>query len=266
MHSNPPRHLLNLSLAYRHANRRLPGRLAPGREEVRSLFHHSLLPFVSAVKLNMDHTQRVVIDTRSQGWVHSPLPGVERKLLERDGEEVATATSVVRYAPGSAFDAHGHARGEEFLVLEGVFSDQEGDYGPGTYVRNPPGSSHRPSSRDGCTIFVKLRYMTDLDRERVVVDSSALDWRPGSAPGIWRKPLFESERENVALIKFDPGAERGAHRHAGGEEVFVIEGGFRDELGTYGPGTWIRSPHMSGHSPVSDSGCVVFVKTGHLST
>ena len=73
----------------------------------------------------------------------------ERRMLERDGEEVARATSVVRYAPNSSFDPHTHGGGEEFFVLDGVFSDEHGDFGPGTYVRNPPGSRHTPRQRQG---------------------------------------------------------------------------------------------------------------------
>ncbi len=84
------------------------------------------------------------------------MPGVERRMLERDGDEVARATSLVRFAPNSAFSAHRHGGGEEFLVLEGVFSDESGDFPAGTYARNPVGSRHVPSSELGCVIFVKL--------------------------------------------------------------------------------------------------------------
>lgn len=86
--------------------------------------------------------------------------------------EVARATSIVRYAPESRFAEHIHELGEEFLVLEGMFSDEHGDYGAGTYVRNPPGSSHSPYTVDGCTIFVKLRQFdpADLTLEGVFSD------------------------------------------------------------------------------------------------
>jgi anti-sigma factor ChrR (cupin superfamily) len=97
------------------------------------------------MKVNADLRERVVIQIDALPWVPSPLPGVERRMLDRDGEEVARATSVVRYAPNSRFDAHTHGGGEEYFVLEGVFSDEHGDFGPGSYVRNP---AHRsPTSR-----------------------------------------------------------------------------------------------------------------------
>ncbi len=96
------------------------------------------------MEVNADFSQRVVLDTNALDWIPSPLPGVDRRMLDRIGNEVARATSIVRYAPGSSFSAHTHSGGEEFLVLDGVFSDEHGDYGPGFYVRNPVGSAHTP--------------------------------------------------------------------------------------------------------------------------
>lgn len=115
------------------------------------------------MEINADFAKRAAIRPGRAEWVASPLPGVERLMLDRLGGEVARATSLVRYAPGSRFERHEHALGEEFLVLDGVFSDAAGDFGPGSYVRNPPGTAHAPSSRDGCTIFVKLRQFQDGD-------------------------------------------------------------------------------------------------------
>jgi anti-sigma factor ChrR (cupin superfamily) len=56
----------------------------------------------------------------------------------------------VRYAPHSRFSAHTHGRDEEFLVLAGVFQDEHGDFPAGSYIRNPPTSSHTPGSESGC--------------------------------------------------------------------------------------------------------------------
>lgn len=99
------------------------------------------------MNLNNDFTTRVVQHAADATWTTSPLPGVTRRVLDRVGDEVARATSIVRYAAGSRFDAHGHPGGEEILVLDGVFSDEHGDYPAGTYPRNPPGSRHAPFSR-----------------------------------------------------------------------------------------------------------------------
>ena len=106
-----------------------------------------------------DLTEAAFADTEAMAWLTSPSPGVERKPLDRDGGEVARATSVVRYAAGSRFSPHRHERGEEFLVLDGVFADEHGRYPAGSYVRNPPGSAHAPFSDEGCTILVKVGHL-----------------------------------------------------------------------------------------------------------
>ena len=129
--------------------------------------------------VNSDFTQRVVIATDTLPWLASPQAGVERRLLDRIGGEVARATSLVRYAPASTFPAHEHALGEEFFVLSGVFSDEHGDYGKGTYVRNPPGSRHTPRTDPGCIIFVKLRQMKPTETKRVAVDTAKASWEAG---------------------------------------------------------------------------------------
>ncbi len=219
----------------------------------------------SIVKLNADLTERAVVFTEDLPWQDSPMVGVQRRLLDRDGDEVARATSIVRYAPGSYFSAHTHGGGEEFLVLDGIFSDNRGDYSPGTYVRNPVGSSHSPYSKEGCTILVKLWQVHPEDRQRVVVDTHKADWTPGLVPGLQVIPLHAHNTEQVALVKWAPGTTFQFHRHWGGEEIFVLEGVFADEQGVYPQGTWLRNPPGSVHTPFSDEGCLIYVKTGHLS-
>ena len=113
------------------------------------------------MELNADLRARAVIDTRTAPWIASPEPGVARKLLDRVGDEVARATSIVRYAPGSAFAAHEHALGEEFFVLAGAFADELGDYAAGTWVRSPHLSRHEPFSGPGCLIYVKVGHLAE---------------------------------------------------------------------------------------------------------
>lgn len=215
-------------------------------------------------QLNADWTQRCVVDTTRLPWLASPSALVQRRLLERNGGEVARATSIVRYAPGARFSAHRHELGEEILVLDGVFSDESGHYGPGSYLKNPPGSSHAPFSEEGCTIFVKLRYQSPEDSGRVVIDTRNATWFGGSVDGLTVLPLSEFGSQHTALVRWAPGASFSLHRHYGGEEIFVIEGMLSDEHGDYPAGTWIRSPHLSQHRPFSRNGCLILVKTGHL--
>ncbi len=216
------------------------------------------------MKLNADLRERAVVFVEDLPWIDSPMVGVQRRMLERDGEEVARATSVVRYAPGSHFSAHTHGGGEEFLVLEGIFSDDQGDYGPGTYVRNPVGSSHTPSSQDGCTILVKLWQMQPQDRQRLAIDTTQAEWHPGLVAGLQVMPLHHYGTEQVALVKWSAGTTFQRHQHNGGEEIFVLEGVLEDEQGIYPKNTWLRNPPGSVHTPFSREGCLIYVKTGHL--
>ena len=108
------------------------------------------------MRLDDDLTRPVIAHAARQDWVASPAAAVERRMLYHVGDEVARATSIVRYAPGSVFPRHSHGGGEEIVVLEGVFQDEHGDYPAGSYFRNPPGTSHVPASAGGCTIFVRL--------------------------------------------------------------------------------------------------------------
>ncbi len=217
------------------------------------------------MKINADFSQRVVVRPEDYAWVSSPAAGVDRMMLDRIGDEVARATTIVRFAPNSQFDAHTHGGGEEFLVLEGVFSDESGDFPAGSYVRNPIGTAHTPHiGPEGCTILVKLHQFDEDDTEQKVIDTRAMPFHIGSAPGLTVLPLHSVPGENVALVRWAPGTRFSSHAHWGGEEIFVIEGVFQDEHGRYPAGTWIRSPHLSRHDPWSEEGCLIYVKTGHL--
>ena len=220
---------------------------------------------MSPERINADFTRRIVISTDELPWIPSPQAGVERRMLDRIGGEVARATSLVRYAAASSFPAHEHALGEEFLVLSGVFSDEHGDYPTGTYVRNPPQSHHTPHTAPGCTIFVKLRQMAPTERERIVVDSSTATWKAGDLPGVSRLPLYEVDGgESVAMERLAPGTAGAKMDCPAGEEILVLAGDLRDGHGSYGPGTWIRSPAGFSRALGSAGGVTYWVKRGHL--
>ncbi len=214
--------------------------------------------------INSDFSQRVVIRPDAVAWRPSPMAGVERKMLDRIGGEVARATSLVRYAPRSRFSSHRHGGGEEFLVLDGVFSDEGGDYPVGSYVRNPIGSAHAPHSDQGCTIFVKLHQFDPGDTARLAIDTRRTPFLPGGAPGLSVLPLHRFGAERVALMRWAPGTRGDDQAQPGGEEILVIEGGLQDEYGDYPAGSWIRNPPLFRHARFSDGGCLIYVKTGHL--
>ena len=215
------------------------------------------------MRLHADFSERVVVRPGDVPWVASPMAGVERRMLDRIGDEVARATSLVRYAPHSRFSPHVHGGGEEFLVLEGEFADESGRYPAGFYVRNPIASKHAPFTDTGCTIFVKLWQFDPADRAHVVIDTRSVAWEAGDV-GVAVLPLHRHGNEQVSLERWAAGTDRPAHVHERGEEILVLEGSFEDEEGTYPAGTWLRNPPGSAHAPFTYPGCVLYVKTGHL--
>src|SRR3954470_9992491 len=79
-----------------------PSSLGGGRSNVwRLAISRAAAHTAALMELNADFSQRVVVHAARLPWVASPMPGVERRMLDRIGEEVARATSIVRYAPGS---------------------------------------------------------------------------------------------------------------------------------------------------------------------
>ena len=164
--------------------------------------------------VNAGFDRRVSLPPPDSGtWQDSPMQGVQRHMLDRVGGEVARATSLVRYAAGSHFESHTHHGGEEFLVLEGVFSDQYGHYPAGTYIRNPPGSAHAPFSREGCVLFVKLWQFAAHDLQPVRIDTRTEPWRQGMVPGLTVMPLHEHEGVSTALVRWAPDALQYPHPH-----------------------------------------------------
>jgi anti-sigma factor ChrR (cupin superfamily) len=212
--------------------------------------------------INADLDARVVIDTNAMDWQSSPSPTVWRKRLYLDGPaEAGMVTSIVRYDADSAFPVHDHPDGEEIFVLEGIFSDEHGDYPAGSYLLNPEGYRHAPFSKDGCVIFVKLRQYAGRDRHHLTLDTDALAWQPGWDDGVTVKSLYSQDGypEQIRLLRFAAGAGPFPHEHEKGEEVLVIEGSFADEHGEYPAGTWIRNPARTRHAPISREGAVVLV-------
>ncbi|WP_028486867.1 cupin domain-containing protein [Thiomicrorhabdus chilensis] len=213
--------------------------------------------------LNMDLSRKVVIETESMEWQGSRADHVLRKPLEREYSEAGRATSIVEFLPGASFPAHRHDLGEEIFVLEGVFSDEKGDYPAGTYLRNPPGSMHSPHSKERCKLFVKLEQFDPEDQNKVVINTLQTPWQAGIGH-LQVMGLHSFKTEHTALVLWPEGEKFQPHHHWGGEEILVLQGEFIDEHGRYPKGTWIRSPHLSLHDPWVEEETLIWVKTGHL--
>ncbi len=192
------------------------------------------------------------------------MPGVERRMLDRIGEVVARATTIVRYAPGSRFSAHVHDGGEEYLVLEGVFQNEHGEFPVGTYVRNPPGSRHAPRSDTGATILVKLWQFDPSDRIQVVVPSAERQPTTSACEGVDEIALHHDAHERVRIELWQPGAKVRLDDH-GGLELFVLAGGFVEANEAFGPSDWLRLPagHVS-EAVAGPAGARLWVKSGRL--
>jgi hypothetical protein len=217
------------------------------------------------MEINSDFARRAVVHAAGLPWVTSPIAGVERRMLDRVGDEVARATTIVRYAPESRFSPHVHAGGEEFFVLEGVFQDEHGDFPAGSYIRNPPQSRHTPGSKPGCTIFVKLWQFDLGDRTHVRIDTGKMPYlRTVQRPDIGIMPLFRDAREEVRLERWPAGGLVDLALPGGGE-FLVLDGAFREGDEAFEAQSWLRLPAGARLEAVAGSrGCLVWVKTGHL--
>ena len=217
------------------------------------------------MELNADFSARAAVHAAGLAWVASPMAGVDRRMLDRIGDEVARATSIVRYAPKSHFSPHVHGGGEEFLVLDGVFQDEHGDFPAGGYIRNPPTSRHTPGSEAGCTIFVKLWQFDPADRTQVRLDTNGMAARPDPArPGVSLTPLFHDPREDVRLETWAPGTALSLPVE-GGLELLVLDGSFVEGGETFAPQSWLRLPVGGRLEAVAGpEGCRLWVKSGHL--
>jgi hypothetical protein len=218
------------------------------------------------MNLHADFAARAAVHAARLDWTPSPIPGVDRRMLDRIGDEVARATSIVRYAPHSHFSPHTHGGGEEFLVLDGVFQDEHGDYPAGTYVRNPPTSSHTPGSEPGCTIFVKLWQFDPDDRTHVRTDTTALSLAPApDLPGVEFAVLYEGPCELVLMERWAAGINI-AVAIPRGIELLVLDGGFTEGGEEFTRSSWLRLPAGSTlRTAAGPQGCRLWVKSGHLS-
>ncbi|EDM70091.1 anti-sigm factor, ChrR [Roseobacter sp. AzwK-3b] len=214
------------------------------------------------MELNSDFSQRVLVRTEKEPWHPSPSPGVERRMLDRIGDEVARATSIVRFAPGQSFSPHTHGGGEEFIVLDGVFQDEHGDYPAGTYVRNPPTTSHTPGSDKGCTIFVKLWQFDPEDRTQF--STPMAEGLVAQGDGVKVNELFRDGREIVRYYALDAGAALD-FAPAGGLELLLLSGSVQDGEDRLHAGDWLRLPEGEALTlSAGPDGATLWMKTGHL--
>ncbi|MCU7554585.1 cupin domain-containing protein [Alteromonas sp. ASW11-19] len=215
--------------------------------------------------LNQNYSESVSINVNQLEWEASPMAGVWRKKLERESAESGRATSIVKYEPGSVFSEHVHTGGEEIYVIDGVFSDETGNYPAGSYFRNPPGTAHSPYSDSGCTLFVKLCYFREGDNRQLVLQREQLGWQQGKNNDEQVFPLHQFHREVTTLVTLAPNTQWDFTHTASGREILVLEGELRLADQPYPALSWLRfASHDARFLHAGPAGATLLFKTGHL--
>ncbi|MGY8876320.1 MAG: cupin domain-containing protein, partial [Pseudoalteromonas sp.] len=152
-----------------------------------------------------------------------------------------------------------------FVVLEGVFQDEHGDFAAGSYIRNPPQSKHKPGSENGCVIFVKLWQFQPDDRTHVRLQTDLMQSTAHpSFKNVAVTPLYKDDFEDVSLLDFKPNACM-VISAKGGAELLVLEGSFDEQADTLVKNSWLRVPiNSSVNVKAGSNGAKVWLKTGHL--
>ena len=97
---------------------------------------------------------RVLAKIAATGLSWKQLPGgISQALVELDDR---TKCEFIYMPPGSKAPAHTHRGNEVMLVLDGVFSDELGDYKVADFVMRDPSHTHQPRTKDGCLCFSVL--------------------------------------------------------------------------------------------------------------
>ncbi len=103
---------------------------------------------------------RKLIRTKSEGFRPYNRYGISLKGLQwlpLSKEEMNQEIYLIRFEPGSQSHRHVHDGSEQFLVLDGDLTDDDGVvFKTGDFVRFEPGSEHSSYSEHGCTLLVIL--------------------------------------------------------------------------------------------------------------
>ncbi|MCA1591149.1 MAG: cupin domain-containing protein [Acidobacteria bacterium] len=86
-----------------------------------------------------------------------------------------------------------------------------------------------------------------------MLDFSHINWRATRHRGIHLHVLRHDETNGDAtvLVRMEPGCAYPAHRHRGIEEVFILQGGYRDATGVHRAGDYVLNEASSTHHPVA---------------
>lgn len=98
----------------------------------------------------------------------------------------------------------------------------------------------------------------------VVVDTNQLSWTPAGPKGVSVKVLERvidaRKGRETALVKLEPGTALPREVLNERQEIFVLEGSYSDENGTYGQHTWVWNPPGYAQTIATGDGCVFYTK------
>lgn len=204
--------------------------------------------------INVEYDKPICLDEANLKWQNDDILNCSKKIFSLDSDK---ETSLIKIDENSTFFNSKRINSVEVFVLEGVYSNEFGDFKRGTYLKLPKEDESRIHSK-GCEIFKKINYQQNII-ETSIVDTSDTLWLQGQG-NLEVMPLSNQ----TALVKWPRNEIFVPHTHWGGEEIFVLKGTFMDEHGQFKIGTWIRNPHLSRHHPYVEEETIIFVKTGHL--
>ncbi|WP_321349892.1 cupin domain-containing protein [Halopseudomonas oceani] len=192
--------------------------------------------------LRMDRCQPCRVGPQDQHWQAAPQAPIRRWQLEREAPESGQVTSLVEYLPGARFPVHRHPAGEEILVLEGVFSDDSGNYAAGSYLRSPAGSEHAPFSEPGCLIFVKLNQFAGDDQATVRLAAGSAN-SVTFCTGVSGRLLYQHGCEQTWLLDCETGAEL-RWQGASAGELLLLSGRLTEAGQTHCAHSWLRDTRL----------------------
>ncbi|HVL59269.1 MAG TPA: cupin domain-containing protein [Burkholderiaceae bacterium] len=222
-------------------------------------------------RVNDDPTRIAVVDTNAVAWEPTEHSGIHMKTLERfDDPRKGRETALVKFDPGASLPEETLDHRMEIFVISGTYSDGHGDYTERTFIRNPPGFHHRPTSKDGCVIYWKRRvpiYKNEAQWPRLVVDAKTAQWlefphRGADVLHLYRDP---NGLETARIGHVHTERKIPSHDHSIGEETLVIQGCLTDQYQPYEAGVWFRMPCGVPHAPYTgDRRCMMLIREGDL--
>ncbi len=99
--------------------------------------------------------EQLAVNTNDMEWRQGMVEGLTVLPLYSQPNH-PESMALIRWQPDTYFPEHTHSGGEEILVLEGIFEDDFGQYPTGTWIRSPHLSKHKPHSKEGCLIYVRV--------------------------------------------------------------------------------------------------------------